>query len=177
MRDASTSSPRETASFLSILTFSWISNVLKIGSQRPLEEKHLLPLETSFKSNKLVGALEREWLLEERLSEQNRTKPRLWRAMIKIIPYRDYVTIVLLRILYSFSFNAFSLVFWFFLRSISSTTDMSYSSTLPFVIVIFGVSLARSMFISQGQFKSQMIVTKLRVAVIGLVYKKVIPSL
>ena len=177
MKDGSTSSPRATTNFLSILTFSWISNVLKIGSQCPLEEKHLLPLETSFKSNKLVGDLEREWLLEERLSEQNRAKPRLWRAMIRIIPYRDYVTLVLLRILYSFSFNAFSLIFWFFLRGISSATDISYSSTLPFVICIFGVSLARSMFITQGQFKSQMIVTKLRVAVIGLVYKKVIPFL
>jgi len=81
--------PREKAGFLSLLTFSWMNNVLKLGSKQPLEEKHLFPVETSNQAERLVADLEREWLAEKRASEQNRTKPRLWRAMMRVISCRD----------------------------------------------------------------------------------------
>ena len=173
MDDASTHNPRETASFISILTFSWISHLLKFGSQHPLEEKHLFPLETSFQAEKLTGDLEREWLAEERASEQSRRPPRLWRAMMRVVSYRDYIIVGILRILYSFTFNVMPLILWFFLRSLSSASDKNYTSTLPFIICISVASLARSVFLGQGQNRADMMAIKLKVALIGLVYKKV----
>ena len=173
MEDASIQNPRETAGFLSLITFSWLNNVLKFGSQHPLEEKHLFPIETSFRAEKLVGDLEREWLAEERASQQNRTKPRLWRAMMRIISYRDYITVGILRIFYSMAMNVFPLILWFFLKSIFSVSEISYSSTLPFVICISVVSMARSVFANQCIFKAEMLAIRLKVALIGLVYKKV----
>ena len=174
MEDASVQNPRETASFLSLLTFSWLNNVLKLGSKQPLEEKHLLPLETSFQAEKLVADLEREWMAEEIASQQHRTKPRLWRAMTKVISYRDYITLGLLRVFESCTTNLFPLMLWFFLRSISSISENSYSSTLPFVICIPAVSIARSIFEGQGILKAEMLAIRLKVALTGLVYKKVI---
>ena len=173
MDDASTHNPRETASFISILTFSWISHLLKFGSQHPLEKKHLFPLETSFQAEKLTGDLEREWLAEERASEQSRRPPRLWRAMMRVLSYRDYIIVGILRILYSFTFNVMPLILWFFLRSLSSASDKNYTSTLPFIICIAVVFVARSVFIAQGQIRADMMAIKLKVALIGLVYKKV----
>ena len=165
--------PVRKADFLSLLTFSWMTNVLKLGSRQPLEEKHLLSVESSFKAEGLVADLEREWLAEERTSEQNRTKPRLWRAMMRVIPSRDYVTVAFLRMLYAVAFHLFPLIIWLFLKSISSSSEINYKATLPFVIGMPFVAFTRTLCSVHGRFKTEMIATKLKVATIGLVYKKV----
>ena len=172
MDDTPVRNPRDDAGFLSLLTFSWINNVLKLGSKQPLEEKHLFTVEASFQTERLVADLEREWLAEERTSEQNRTKPRLWKAMMRVIPCRDYITMAFLRMFYSIAFNIFALIVWFFLKSIFSSSEISFKATLPFVIGMSLVSLTRTFCIGHGIFKAEMVVTKLKVALIGLVYKK-----
>ena len=163
MEDAAVQTPRQAAGFLSLLTFSWMNNVLKLDSKQPLEEKHLFPVEPVNQSEKLVGELEKEWLAEERASEQNRTKPRLWRAMMRVISYRDYIILGLLRVFYSVTLNLLPVILWFFLRSISSVS---------FVVAITVVTCARSVCINQSLFKMEVIAIRLKVAVIGLVYKK-----
>ena len=165
--------PREKAGFLSLLTFSWINNVLKLGSKQPLEEKHLFPVETSNQAEWLAADLEREWLVEKRASEQKRTKPRLWRAMMRVISCRDYVIVVLIRILYSLTSNSLPLILWFFLRSISTASKASYSTTLAFVISIALTSSVRMFCNTHWIFKVEVIAIRLKVAVIGFVYKKV----
>jgi len=172
MEEVPVQNPRQSAGFLSLLTFSWISNLLRIGSKQPLEERHLFTIESSFQAERLVGDLEREWLAEERKSERNRTKPRLWRAMMRIIPYRDYITVGLLRIFYSITLHLLPLLVWFFLRSISTVSEISYTKTLSFVVGISAVTIAQSLGISQGTFKATMIAIKQKVGMIGLVYKK-----
>ena len=173
MADASVKNPREAAGFFSLLFFSWMNNVLKLGNKLPLEEQHLHSLETSFHAERLVVTLEGEWLAEERASEQNRTRPRLWKAMMRVIPYKDYITMGLLRILYSIGMNLLPLILWFFLRSIATVSENSYASTLPFVICISVVSFARSFSNSHGIFKAEMMCIKLKAALIGFVYKRV----
>ena len=174
MEDAHGRNPRKKAGFLSLLTFSWINNILKLGSKQPLEEKHLFAVEDSYQAERLVADLEREWLVEERSSEQNRTKPRLWKAMMRIIPYRDYLTVAFLRLVHTITFNVLPLMIWFFLRSISEASGMSsYKATLPFIIGISLVAIARSVCLIHGLFKAEMITTRLKVAMIGLVYKNV----
>ena len=174
MEDASNKNPRQTAGFISLLTFSWLGDILKLGSKHPLEEKHLFPLERSFHAKDLVDYLEREWSAEVRWSQQTRTKPRLWRAMLRIIPYREYIILALLRIFYSLSMNLLPLMVWLFLKSISSgSSEISYASSLPFVVCISVTSVARNIFVMHGIFKGEMCSVRFKVAVVGLVYKKV----
>ena len=170
--DTPVRNPTEKAHFFSLLTFSWMNNILKLGSRQPLEEKHLLSVESSFQAERLVTDLEREWLAEERASEQNRTKPRLWRAMMKVITYRDYVTVAFFRMLYAIALHLFPLIIWFFLKSLSSSSEINYKATLPFVIGMPFVAFTRTLCSIHGRFKAEMIATKLKVATIGLVYKK-----
>ena len=172
MEDAPARNPRERAGFLSLLTFSWISNVLKLGSKQPLEEKHLFEVETSYQAERLVADLEREWLAEERSSEQNRRKPRLWKAMMRVIPCRDYIIIAFLRFFYLVTFHVLPLMVWFFLKSISTASEISYKATLSFVIGISLVAIARSVCITHGIFQMEMVTTRWKAAMIGLVYKK-----
>jgi len=172
MEDTLVRNPRDQASFLSLLTASWINDVLKLGSKQPLEEKHLLVVGTSYQAERLVADLEREWLAEERASEQNRTKPRLWRAMMRIIPYRDYIIVAFFRIFYLIAFNIFPLIVWFFLKSISTSTEISYKSTLPIIIGIALATFIRTLCSNHGSFKVDVLSTKLKVGMTGLVYKK-----
>ena len=165
--------PRDQAGFLSQLTFSWINDVLKLGSKQPLEEKHLLAVGTSYQAERLVADLEKEWLAEKRASEQNRTKPRLWKAMMRVISCRDYSTVVLIRIFYSLSSNSLPLLLWFFLRSISTASKASYSTTLALVISIALTSSVRMFCNTHWVFKVEVMAIRLKVAVIGFVYKKV----
>ena len=172
MEDTSVRNPRSQASFFSTLTVSWINDVLKLGSKQPLEEEHLFSVETSNQAERLVADLAREWLAEERTSEQNRTKPRLWKAMMRVIPCREYATAAFLRASYFIAFNLFPLIVWFFLKSISTSTEISYKSALPFVIGISFASFIRTLSSNHGVYKMDMISTKLKVAMTGLVYKK-----
>ena len=173
MEDTLVRNPRDQAGFLSQLTASWINDVMKLGSEQPLKENHLLPVQTSYQAERLVADLEKEWLAEERASEQNRTKPRLWKAVMRVIPCRDYVIVAFLRLFHSVAFNLFPLIVWFFLKSISTSTEISYKTTLPFVIGISLVAFIRTLCSNHGVFKMDMISTKLKVAMTGLVYKKV----
>ena len=172
MEDTLVCNPRDQAGFLSLLTASWINDVLKLGSKQPLEEKHLLAVGASYQAERLVADLEREWLAEERTSEQNRTKPRLWRAMMKVIPCRDYVIVAFLRLFYFIGFNLFPLIVWFFLKSISTSREISYKTTLPIIIGIALVTFMRTVSSNYATFKMDILATKLKVAMTGLVYKK-----
>ena len=173
MEAFSNKNPQREAEFLSLLTFSWMNEILKVGSTQPLEEKHLFPIETSNQAEKLVGDLEREWQAEERASAQKGTRPRLWRAMIRTISYRDYIIMTILRVFYSLSHFSLPLMLWFFLRSIAAGSEISYITTLPFVLCIALLPAARSIFSSHMVFKTEMMAIRLKVALVGFVYKKV----
>ena len=172
MKEGPDGNPRERAGFLSLLTFSWISDVLKFGSKQPLEDKHLFTVETSYQVERLVADLEREWLAEERFSEKNLRKPRLWKAMMRVIPCKDYATLVFFRFFSSIMFTLLPVMIWFFLRSISTASEMSYKTTMLFVIGISLVAIAKSLCLMHGLFKAEIITTRLKAAMIGLVYKK-----
>ena len=160
------------AGFFSLLTFSWMNNVLKLGSKQPLEEKDLFPIKASNQAEKLVVDLEREWLEEERVSEQNRTKPRLWKAMMRVISFRNYITVGLLRIFFSTTLHVLPVILWFFLRSISIASEINYTTTFLFVLGISLITIARSLGVNQAMFQVETIAIRLKVATMGLVYKK-----
>ena len=173
--DANTTvqNPRETAGYMSLLTFSWINNVLKLGSKIPLEEKHLHPTETASEAERLVDALENEWMAEERKCEARRTKPCLWRVLIRIIPSRDIIIMGVLRILWSITVNIFPWFLWMFLKSIVTPSENSYASTLPFVLCLLAASIVRTLLVNQGLIKADVVGIRLKAAVISLVFKRV----
>lgn len=173
MEECSVKNPQSQAGFLSLLTFSWMTGILKLGTKQPLGEKDLFKIETSYQSERLVDDLESEWLAEERASEQNRTRPRLWRAMMRVIPHRDYITLAIHRLIYSLTLNGTPLLVYFFLRSIAEDSEKSYVAALPFVLCFALVPTVRSICMSQWVFKSQMVALRLKVAMIGFVYKRV----
>ena len=92
---------------------------------------------------------------------------------MRTISRRDYVIMALLRLCYSLTLHALPLLIWYFLRSISTCTGISYKTSLPFVIGIFLVTMMRSVVQSKAIFKAHVLAIRLKVAVVGLIYKKV----
>lgn len=173
MEDITDTNPREKASFFSLITFSWLNDILKLGSKQPLDESLLFPVGTSNKAERLVAELEREWLAEQRGTAHQRTKPRLWRAMMRTISRRDYIILAFLRLCYTLTFHALPVLIWFFLRSISAGSGITYKTSLPFVIGISLVAITRTVVSGQAVFKADVLAIRIKVAVMGLVYKKV----
>ncbi|CAH3031314.1 unnamed protein product [Pocillopora meandrina] len=173
MEDISGTNPIEKAGFFSLITFSWLNDVLKLGNKQPLDESLLFRVDTSNRTERLVTELEREWVAEKRATAHQRTKPRLWRAMMRTISRRDYIIMALLRLCYSLTLHALLLLIWYFLRSISTGTGISYKTSLPFVIGIFLVTMMRTVVQSKAMFKAHVLAIRLKVAVVGLIYKKV----
>ena len=173
MEDISSTNPLGKAGFFSLITFSWLNDILKLGSKQPLDESFLFRVDTSNRTERLVTELEREWVAEKRATAHQRTKPRLWRAMMRTISRRDYIIMALLRLCYSLTLHALPLLIWYFLRSISTGTGISYKTSLPFVIGIFLVAMMRTVVDSKAIFKAQVLAIRLKVSVVGLIYKKV----
>ena len=173
MEDISSTNPLGKAGFFSLITFSWLNDILKLGSKQHLDESVLFRVDSSNRTERLVTELEREWVAEKRATAHQRTKPRLWRAMMRTISRRDYIIMALLRLCYSLTLHALPLLIWYFLRSISIGTGISYKTSLPFVIGIFLVAMMRTVVHSKAIFKAQVLAIRLKVSVVGLIYKKV----
>ena len=63
-------SPENKANFLSILTYSWLTPIFKLGSKRPLEQQDLWQLSDKWKSEILCTEFEGHWKEElKRLEE------------------------------------------------------------------------------------------------------------
>ena len=174
MEELSVKNPKNQAGFLSSLTFSWMTGILKLGYKKPLEEKHLFEVDSEFHAEKLVADLEMEWLAEQRSCHARKTKPRFWRAMMRTISSKAYLVIMILRILYSLCFSGMPLLIWFFLKTIASTDSQeSFLKILPLVLSFALVSMIKSFSLIHLVFKGETAAIKLKASMIGFVQKRV----
>ncbi|XP_078376964.1 ATP-binding cassette sub-family C member 4-like [Oculina patagonica] len=92
-------SPKETASFFSLLTFSWLNELLKRGNQRSLENDDLPALLKEYQSQALTKDLEKEW--SRNCEPANTTTTciktvKLWRALFNLVPASEKAFVLIL---------------------------------------------------------------------------------
>jgi len=90
----STNEDKEIVSFVSLLLFSWMNSIFKIGSERPLDENDLLSLSKENSTSFLTDQLQQNWNKEKTKCNRNQTTPILWKCVIKMIPIKDAMVIV-----------------------------------------------------------------------------------
>ncbi|XP_050060622.1 probable multidrug resistance-associated protein lethal(2)03659 isoform X2 [Aphis gossypii] len=78
------SNPRCNANILEIITYSWMSNLLKIGRRRDLNEIDLYTTLDDHTSSPLGDKLEKIWRSELANACLVNRKPALWRALIRM---------------------------------------------------------------------------------------------
>ena len=160
--------PTLKANLLSKMTFWWMNKIFITGNKRPLEESDLFPLLEEDKSEVLTKKLEGEWE-----KEKQGKRPRFWKALIRVCPWYEYLTIIGL-ILTDMANRMTLPVLLVFLISYpmgARRLDASFNYVLPAFICI--TSLGRNFARHHHENRSALLGMRFRAAATGILYKKV----
>ena len=147
--------------------------MLKQGNKRPLIEEDLFHLPEDYKAEILVEEAERYWLEELKRSQSRRKKPRLWKAMVRLIPWKSGLIMIILKTLESLSFVFLPLCLWLVLKTLNDGPDLDMKLVSIYVALLGLTSLIKALTTHHYDFLTELWGLKLKVALIGLVYKKV----
>ena len=150
-----------------------MNDVLKLGNQRPLTEEDLFYLLEDFKAEILVEEAERYWLEELKRSQTRRKKPSLWKAMARLISWKSGLVIIILKTLKSLSVVSLPLCLWLVLKTLNDGPDLDMKSMSVYVALLGFTSLIEALTTHHYDYLTELWGLKLKVALIGLVYKKV----
>ena len=172
---ANSTNPRAGAGVLSVLFFFWMNDVLKLGNKRSLSDQDLLPLLEDQRAELLVGKAEKYWLRELEERKLRNKKPRLWKALVAIIPWRSIMTMLTLQVLRSLSFSLLPLCLWFLLKTLNDGPELNINMKLAFscVALLGAMSVVQAVTTQHYDYLTELWGLKLKVALTGLVYKKV----
>lgn len=165
--------PRDRASWLSIMFFWWMNDVLTLGNKRPLTDEDLFPLLDDYKAEVLVEKAERCWLNELKRSQLKNTKPRLWKAMVGLISWRSRFVITIFITLRSVSFVFLPVCLWLVLKTLNDGPNMDMHLAFIYVALLGITSMIQGTSTQHYNYATELWGLKLKVALIGLVYKKV----
>ena len=177
--DQSPSNPKENAGFCSLFTFSWLTDLLAMGQNQPLESEDLFSLLVEDQSEDLTDLLEREW--RESVGQEKPTTGRwiglrLVRALWGITPAREYCLILTLLILASVARLSLPL-FLIGLLALLMENSSTAASHNPWVYYYAsGISVsAFVMAMSKCHLdcRCSLVGMRVRAGLVGLIYKKV----
>ena len=147
--------------------------MLKLGNKRPLTEEDLFHLPKDYKAEILVEEAERYWLEELKRSQSRRKKPRLWRAIFRLIPWKSGFVVIILKTLKSLSAVFLPLCLWLVLKTLNDGPDLDMKFLSLYVALLGLTSLIEALTTHHFDYLTELWGLKLKVALIGLVYKKV----
>jgi len=172
--DATRSHPYSSANWLSRLTVHWMSNVLQLGSKRPLEKKDVFSVRTEDSMEQLVDKLESEWKKEIINSSPTGCKPRLWKALSRMFSWKEYALVLVLKVLRFLSTIFLPTLLWFFLSNLEKESLGGYSpSSFVFVTGIILLAIIKGLSKNHSVAMTEVMGIRLKVACIGFVYKTV----
>ena len=171
---ASDPHPNDSANWLSYLTLHWMNTVLRQGSQRPLEKEDIFTVRKQDSMEHLVNKLEKLWQQEITRSRLAGCQPRLWRAFSRMFSWKQYAGMLILKTLHALSVVLLPLLLWFLLSDLENESQPKYSVS-SFMLVAGMIFLAFIKGLSKNHFSglAEIWGTQLKVASVGLVYKKV----
>ena len=170
---ANSTNPRAGAGVLSVLFFFWMNDVLKLGNKRSLSDQDLLPLLEDQRAELLVGKAEKNWLRELEERQLRNKKPRLWKALVAIIPWRSAMTMLTLQVLRSLSFSLLPLCLWLLLKVLNDGPELNMKLAFSYVALLGAMSVVQAVTTQHYDYLTELWGLKLKVALTGLVYKKV----
>lgn len=172
-RSSESKIPRDGASWLSIIFFWWMNDVLRLGSKRPLTKEDLFSLLEDYKAEAVVKKAGKCWLDELRRSQSENRKPRLWKAMLRLIPWKSAVIMIVLRTFWASSFAFQPMCLWLVLKTLNDEPNMDMKFAIMSVALLGATTLVKVISTHHYDYLTELWALKLKVALIGLVYKKV----
>ena len=166
-------SPRDGASGLSIVFLWWMNDVLRLGNKRPLTDTDMFPLLENYKAKMLVEMAEKFWFDELKSSQSKNRKPRLWKAMFKLISWKSGLVMTILQLFQSLSSVFLPLCLWLLLKTLNDGPNMDMKFALICAALLGITAMVKATSTQHYDYLTELWGLKLKVALIGLVYKKV----
>ncbi|XP_020629938.1 multidrug resistance-associated protein 4-like [Orbicella faveolata] len=151
-----------------------MNDLLRLGSNRPLTEEDLFPLLEGYEAEVVVRKAEKCWLDELKKSQSGDKKPRLWKAMLRLIPWKSAVMIIVLRTFWALSFAFQPLSLWLLLKTLNDEPNMDMKLAIISVVLLGTATLVKVISTHHYDYLTELWALKLKVALIGLVYKKIV---
>ena len=164
----------ERSSILSLLLFQWMNKVVKIGSERPLEQGDFLPLSKENKTRSVTEKLQTNWDDEIASSQSNNKKPKLWRSVMKMVSVTEALIIISTGLLDSIGRILQPLFLGLLISTLISAEEPQkniflYGCALAMAVSYFMHSIALHQFF----YRTTVLGMKVSSALKGLVYIKV----
>lgn len=172
-RGSESKNPRDGASWLSTIFFWWMNDLLRLGNNRPLTGDDLFPLLESCKAEVVVRKAEKCWLDESKRSQSENKKPRLWKAMLRLVSWKSAVIMIVLRTFWALSFAFQPVCLWLVLKTLNDKPHMDMKFAIISVALLGTTTLVKVLSTHHYDYLTELWGLRLKVALIGLVYKKV----
>lgn len=171
--DSFMENPEKSASFLSLVFLSWLNKLLCLGRKRTLTGNDLYILLEEDETRKIVNEIEIFWSEELLNSARIGKKPQLLRALFKTFSFKLRCFLITLRFASMFASLALAILVWYFLKLLNEGSHIEYSSAIPYMVGISMVGLMKTLSEQHYSYQSHLKGMRLKVAIIGLIYKKV----
>ncbi|KAL9957080.1 hypothetical protein ACROYT_G038671 [Oculina patagonica] len=160
-------------SILSLLLFQWMNEVVKIGSERALEQRDFLPLSKENETRLVTEKLQTKWNDEKASSKRINKKPKFWRSVIKMVSVKEALIIILTGLLDSVGRIVQPLFLGFLVSTLMSAEEPQKN------VLLYGCALAmaanyffNSICLHQYFYRNAVLGIKLCSGLKGLVYIK-----
>jgi len=173
----SLTNPKENASLCSLLTFSWLNDLLKRGSQRALENDDLPPLLEEDKSQALTKNLENEWSRNCKPEHTAKTwirTAKLWHALWNLVPISEKALVltlasthIVLRLLQPLFLIALLAAL---MKESSADRGWIYLNASGVCLSTWLIAISKC----HCDYRSTMVGMRVRSALLGVIYKKVV---
>ena len=164
--DTDSSHPTATANFLSLLSFWWMNNIVRIGSQRPLTQSDFLPLREEDRTRDLTERLQREW---NNTSENK--QPKLWKCVLRMLSCAEILFLMSFMFVESVCRTSQPLVLGSILQSLNSAQrNRTLEYVCCFLLSLSGLSSALTHY---SRYRMELIGMRLSSAIKGIIYLKV----
>ena len=169
--DKATAQP---VSIFSILTFRWLNNVIKTGSERVLDTSDLLSLNEETTTRHLTESFESSWKNEAKHCNKQDRRPKLWKCAFKIISLQSGFFIGLAGFLDSVCRILQALFIGFLLSALVSSKEPHKDVLLYGCAAAMAVnSWVRSLCMHYVSYRTEVLGISLSSAIKGVVYNKV----
>ena len=164
--------PKANAGLLSHLSLGWLNELLQLGYRRPLEKEDLYPLLPEHESERLAAALEEAW--QQELKRTKHGGPSLLKALFSIITVSECVFIMILAWSRTVCNLLVPVLLSFLLAALEEDVPGNSYLLYGFGLGISLCTVIMPFVMHHFEYRSSMVGMKVRAALTGLLYKKVI---
>ena len=172
-RKISTDEDKESVSFLSALLFQWMNSVLKIGSERALDQNDFLPLSHESSTCFLTDKLQASWNKDQYNCERTGKRPKLWKSVLKMLSVKDAMIIVLGDALYSVYHLLCPLFLGYLVSKLMSAETEKNLLLYGCALALCFTAMMGGLGMHQHNYRCMLLGIRISSALKGLVYRKV----